>query len=111
METISKENGKRNMPSFSDSHGYERSEVKQTRELEERAAQQARFMQKSLEETERRAAERETEMKNVLQQKERAEAERLKVRLLFFISMKYESKKTLIILRRGLDPPPEAELD
>ena len=73
--------------------------MKQTRELEERAAQQARFMQKSLEETERRAAERETEMKNVLQQKERAEAERLKVRLLFFISMKYESKKTLIILR------------
>ena len=57
-------------------------QVKQTRELEERAAQQARFMEKSLEEAERRAAEREKEMKEVLHQKERAEAERRKVRLL-----------------------------
>ena len=56
-------------------------QVKQTRELEERAAQQARFMEKSLEEAERRAAEREKEMKEVLHQKERAEAERMKVRL------------------------------
>ena len=56
--------------------------MKQTRELEERAAQQARFMEKSLEEAERRAAEREKEMKEVLHQKERAEAERRKVRLL-----------------------------
>ena len=56
-------------------------QVKQTRELEERAAQQARFMEKNLEEAERRAAEREKEMKEVLHQKEQAEVKRLKVRL------------------------------